>query len=201
MEGVLIPDVIEGSPADKAGIKPGDVLLAYGEANLSAERDDDLNKLTLLVAQTPVGAEKILTVFRDGRPMTLKVMVGEQPKVKADELETQFGFTVKEITDDMYRTYLLGTREGVFVSFVDVGTVADKGDLMDGDVITAVNNITTSNFKSFKETIGQAAGDDFILLSVLRGKERKLALLDRTGPLSTDVAVDPHDPADTLKGQ
>ncbi len=196
MEGILIPDVIEGSPADKAGVKRGDVLLAYGGEKLSAERDDDLNKLTILIAQTPVGSVRTLTVFRGGRNQTLDVKVGEQPKVKADEYETPYGFTIKEITDDMYRSYLLETREGVYVSFVDVGTVADKGDLMDGDVITAVDNGKTPDFKSFKYAIGRAGGGDFILLSVLRGKERKLALLDLTGaPEDTDIAVD------TLKGR
>jgi serine protease Do len=194
MEGVLIPDVIEGSPADKAGIKPGDVLLSYGDIKLSAEKDDDLNKLTLIIAQTQVGTEKELSIFRGGENKKIKIKVGEQPKVKADEFETQFGFTVKEITEDMYRTYLLQTRDGVYVSFVDVGTVADKGDLIDGDVITAVNNRQAPDFKTFKELINAAANDDFILLSVLRGKEHNLALLDRTGSQSTNVA-------DTLKSQ
>jgi len=190
IEGVLIPDIIEDSPAEKAGVKPGDVLLKYGDENLNAEKEDDLNKLTLMIAQTPVGEEKSLTVFRGGQTRTLKVIVGEQPKVKADEFETQYGFTVKEITDDMYRSYMLETREGVYVSFVDVGTVADKGDLMDGDVITAVNNRKTPDFSTFKNSINEAAGDDFILLSVLRGKERKLALLDKTNPLSTNTSGD-----------
>jgi serine protease Do len=190
IEGVLIPDIIEDSPAEKAGVKPGDVLLKYGDENLNAEKEDDLNKLTLMIAQTPVGEEKSLTVFRGGQTRTLKVIVGEQPKVKADEFETQYGFTVKEITDDMYRSYMLETREGVYVSFVDVGTVADKGDLMDGDVITAVNNRKTPDFSTFKNSINEAAGDDFILLSVLRGKERKLALLDKTNPLSTNISGD-----------
>jgi serine protease Do len=168
MEGILVPDVIENSPADKAGVKPGDVILEYGDQKLSAEKDDDLNKLTLLIAQTPVGTEKELSIYRDGQSRKLKVKIGEQPKVKADEFETQFGFTVKEITDDMFRTYLLQTRDGVYVSFVDVGTVADKGDLGEGDVITAVNNQPTPDFKSFKETMGRVANDDFILLSALR---------------------------------
>lgn len=194
IEGVLIPDVITGSPADRAGLKPGDVLLAYGDEKLSAEKSDDLNKLTLLVAQTPVGAEKTLTILRDGEIEKLKVKIGQQPKVKADEYETTYGFTVKEITDDMFRTYLLETREGVYVSFVDVGTVADKGDLIDGDVITAVDGHATPDFEAFKKTMSESAGKKFVLLSVLRGKDRKLALLDMTETLNTGVP-------DTLKGQ
>jgi len=194
MEGVLVPDVIEGSPAQKAGLKPGDVLLSYGDQKLSAEKDDDLNKLILMIAQTPAGAVKDLTVYRGGETRSIKITIGEQPKVKPDEFETKYGFTVKEITDDLFRTYLLQTKDGVYVSFVDVGTVADKGDLFDGDVIVSVNNKKTGDFKMFKAAIEATATDDYILLSVLRGKERKLALLDKTNPTISESA-------DTLKAE
>ena len=180
LEGVLVSDVFEGSPAGKAGIKPGDVILNYGAEKLSAEKEDDLNKLTLLIAQTSVGSEKTLTIYRGGDTRKITVTVGEQPKVKADEYETSFGFTVKEITDDMFRTMLLETTEGVFVSFVDVGTVADKASLMEGDVITGVNHSPTPDFKSFKASMAKYSSDNFILLSVLRGKEHMLALLDKS---------------------
>ncbi len=180
MEGIVVPDVLDGSPAARAGIKPGDVILKYGDESLSAEKDDDLNKLTLMIAQTPVGAKKTLTIYRDGGIKKIEVTVGEQPKVKADEYETDFGFTVKEITDNMYRLLLLETTNGVYVSFVDVGTIADKANLMEGDVITAVDHHPTPDFKTFKTEMAKDAIDNYILLSVLRGKEHMLALLDRS---------------------
>ncbi len=190
MEGVLVSDVFEGSPAAKAGIKPGDVILNYGDEKLSAEKEDDLNRLTLLIAQTPVGSEKSLTVYRGGDIRKINVAVGEQPKVKADEYETSLGFTVKEITDDMFRTMLLETTQGVFVSFVDVGTVADKASLMEGDVITEVDHNPTPNFKSFKTAMTKYSDDNYILLSVLRGKEHMLALLDKSSiPSDSTSAV------------
>ncbi len=190
MEGVLVSDVFEGSPAAKADLKPGDVILNYGDEKLSAEKEDDLNRLTLLIAQTPVGSEKPLTIYRNGDIRKINVTVGEQPKVKADEYETNFGFTVKEITDDMFRTMLLETTEGVFVSFVDVGTVADKATLTEGDVIIEVNHIPTPNFKSFKAAMAKVSDDNYILLSVLRGKEHMLALLDKSSiPSDSSSAV------------
>jgi serine protease Do len=179
MEGVLVSDVFDDSPAKKYGLKQGDVLLKYGAESLSAEKDDDLNKLTLLVAQTPVGSDKIVSIYRAGEIKNLKITVGEQPKIKADEYETDYGFTAKEITDDMYRTYMLETRDGVFVSFVDVGTIADKGDLGDGDVITAIDNRPTPDYKTFKDILAKAKDQKFILLSVMRGKEHYLCLLDK----------------------
>jgi len=189
MEGVLISDVIEDSPADRAGLKPGDVLLEFGDQKLSAEKDDDLNKLTLIIAQTPVGAVKTLTLYRGGATKNLKVVIGEQPKVKPDEYETKYGFTVKEITDDLYRTHLLQARDGVYVSFVDVGTIADKGNLAEGDVIMAVDEKKTPDFNAFKSAMEASEKESYILLSVLRGKDRRLALLDKTD-LGDDQAVD-----------
>jgi serine protease Do len=189
MEGIVVPDILDGSPAAKAGLKPGDVLLQYGDDSLSAEKDDDLNKLTLMVAQTPVGTKKSLTIYRDGNIKKIDVIVGEQPKVKADEYETDLGFTVKEITDNMFRSFLLQTMDGVYVSFVDVGTIADKAGLTEGDVIIEVDHNPTPDFKTFKAGIAKYGADNYILLSVLRGKEHMLALLDksRSAPDSTAV--------------
>jgi serine protease Do len=189
MEGILISDIIDGSPAANAGLKPGDVLLDYGNEKLSAEKDDDLNKLSLMISQTPVGSQKTVTIFRDGDTKKYIITIGEQPKVNADEYETNFGFTAKEITDDMYRSLLLETKNGVFVSFVDVGTIADKGNLYDGDVITEVNRQKTPDFKSFKAAMTLAGSDNYILLSILRGKEHKLALLDKSSVPPDSVSV------------
>jgi serine protease Do len=189
MEGVLVPDIIDGSPAQKAGLKPGDVILDYGDEPLNAEKDDDLNKLTLLIAQSPVDSEKILTIYRNGDIKKIKVVIGEQPKVKPDEFETDFGFTAKEITDDMFRSQLLETKNGVYVSFVDVGTIADKGNLAEGDVITAINNHPISDFAAFKKMIGDVSKDDYVLVSVIRGKEKRLALLDKSSIPANETAT------------
>ncbi len=155
MEGIVISDIIENSPADKAGLKPGDVLLNYGTEKLSAEKVDDLNKLSLMISQSSIGSKQAVTIYRNGDSKKITVVIGEQPKINADEYETNFGFTVKEITDDMFRSLLLETKEGVYVSFVDVGTIADKGNLFDGDVITEVNHQPTPDFKSFQSRYNQ----------------------------------------------
>lgn len=181
LEGILVSDVIEDSPAEKAGLKPGDVLLEFDGRNLQAEKDDDLNKFTLTVSQAPVGEMKTIKLMRDGMTRTIKLVIGEQPKVKAEEYESDLGFTVKEITQNMYNTYLLESKDGVYVSYVEVGSVAAKGDLFEGDVITAVNHKSTADYETFKSTMENLSDDDdFILFNVIRGKNNKFALLDKS---------------------
>lgn len=181
LEGILVADVLDGSPASNAGVRRGDILLQFDDQKLSAEKDDDLNKFTLTVSQIPVGEERKIILLREGKTKTLKVRIGEKPKVKPEEFESDLGFTVKEITDDMYRTYLLQSREGVYVSYVEVGSVAAKADLFEGDVITAVNHNAIPDFNTFTAVMkGIQPEQNFILFNVMRGKSNRFALLDKS---------------------
>ena len=181
LEGILIADIMEDSPAKKAGLKPGDVLLEFGDQTLRAEKEDDLNKFTLTVSQTPVKSTRNVGFLRDGKIKNVDIKIGEQPKVKAEEYESKLGFTVKEITENMYRAYLLESREGVYVSFVEVGSIGAKGDLFEGDVIIAVNHKMIADFETFRNIMdGLSDDDNFILFNVIRGKNNRFALLDRS---------------------
>ncbi len=191
MEGILIADIIDDSPAQKAGLKIGDVIQKFGNETLKAEKDDDINKFTLMVSQAPAGQEDLLTIYRDGEIKKLKVKIGRQPKVKADEFETKLGFTAKEITDDMYRSYLLESRNGVYVSYVEVGSVAGKAELNEGDIISAIDHKEVDDFASFKTEINKVSNDNYILLTVIRGKEKRLALLDKSSvPTDTTETIE-----------
>jgi serine protease DegQ len=76
--GVLISGVLEGGPADKAGMKPGDVLL-----EVNGQKVGDVVALLNRIAQTNPGDETKVALLRKGKPMTLKVQVGKRPKSKA----------------------------------------------------------------------------------------------------------------------
>ena len=76
--GVLISGVLEGGPADKAGMKPGDVL-----TQVNGQAVSDVVTLLNRIAQTGPGDEAKINLLRKGKPMTLKVQVGKRPKSKA----------------------------------------------------------------------------------------------------------------------
>jgi len=190
LEGILIADIEPDSPADKAGLRPGDVLLDFDGKKLAAEKEDDLNSFTLAVSQSEVGSKKKLIIFRDGKEKTIEATIGEKPKVKEEEFETSLGFTVKEITDNVYRTYLLDTKEGVFVSYVEIGGVAAKGNLYEGDTIVEVDHEKVSDFESFKKLLKKYEDDNFVLFRVIRGKNNRFALMDRSKAQQEENAED-----------
>ena len=104
----------------------------------------------------------------------------KQPKVKAEEYETFLGFTVKEITDVIYRQNMLEDRGGVFVSFVEVGGSAGKAELFEGDVIKRVDDEEVSDLKKFKEILENSKSKKEIMLTTKRGKNLHFVLILNT---------------------
>jgi len=75
LEGILIADIESDSPAEKAGLLPGDVILKFDGENYKAEKDDDLNSFTLAVSRSDVGDKKEMKIFRNGEEKTLNVII------------------------------------------------------------------------------------------------------------------------------
>ncbi|MCP4583539.1 MAG: PDZ domain-containing protein [candidate division Zixibacteria bacterium] len=180
LQGIVIGDVFKDHPADKAGIKPGDIVTSFDGQELSAENEDDLTKFTLDISQSKIGEKKEVEIFRDGKTRKVSVKIGQKPKVKPDEYETELDFTVEEITEHMFRSYLLQSRDGVYVRYVEVGSPADKGNLYAGDVIIKVGDNEIKNLEDFKKTMQEIGEPEFLMLRVLRGKDFAFALLDFT---------------------
>jgi serine protease Do len=177
LEGILISDIVPHSPADKAGIQPGDIVVEYNDKKVSAEKEEDLNKFQVLVSESDVGKPAHLKIVRNGIDTGITVDISMQPKVKADEFETPFGFTVQEITDAIYRQYMLDDREGVMVSFVEVGGVASTAMLDEDDVIKKVEDLEIKNLDDFKKSLEQVKDKKQIMLTVQRGKNKRFVLL------------------------
>jgi serine protease Do len=177
LEGILVSDVIPGSPAEEAGILPGDILVNYQGEKISAEKEEDLNKFQVMVSESEVGNPANLKNVRQGKDTTITLTISMQPKVKADEFETQYDFTVKEITENLYQQYMLDDKEGVLVSFVEVGGVASTALLEEGDMIKRVEDSNITTLDEFKESLEQVKDKNEIMLTVKRGKNKRFILL------------------------
>ena len=178
LHGVLVGDVEEDSPASRAGLRTGDVILKLDDQELRAENSDDLNTFILAVSDYGAGDEVSLSVLRDSEVINVIAEIGQQPKVKPDEYETPFGFRAKEITFNLARALRLQDQSGVLVDYVEVGTVAGEAELAAGDVIRTIEGETVVNLESFKAMADSLKKHEMLLLGVQRGLAERFVLFD-----------------------
>ena len=178
LEGILISDMEPNSPAQNSGLLSGDIILEYQKQKVSAEKEEDLNKFSLLVSQTKPQEKAQVKVRRGEKILDLEVTLGEQPKVKAEEYETDLGFTSEEITDAIYRNQMLEDKEGVMVSYVEVGGPAGNAELYETDVIKKVEDYQIKNLDDFKNALKNLPDKKYLMLTIKRGKDQRFILLN-----------------------
>ena len=150
--GAIVADVVKGSPSEKAGIKQGDVILAFdGKAVKSS------NDLPWIVAETPVGKTVNVTLIRQGKELDVKVTIVEMTEqrlaLQAGKTKNVFGFTVDNIKPEWRRQFDLTAREGVVVIQVEADSLADDAGIEPGDVIREVNKKFVKDLNDFKKAM------------------------------------------------
>lgn len=168
-KGVLVAHVEKGSPAEKAGIEAGDVILKY-----NGHKIEKMSELPRLVGETPVGSSAPITVWRKGttynRFVTPKIMEAgqksSQPSVSkaSDRSEKILGLSVDELTAEQKRA--LGIKQGVVIA--SVKNQAQAVGLRKGDVIIRMNNIDVTGVAAFQQAVGGLDKKKMVLLMVLR---------------------------------
>jgi len=166
--GALVSEVMRGSPAAKAGIKRGDVIVGYDGRPVK-----DTTELRLLVAQTPPGRTVELELVRNGHRLKVHARIGEQPAklaMQAEGIGTLGGLKVGELTPDRARQLGLpsGTT-GVVVEEVEPGSPAWMAGLRPGDVIQEVNRQPVRSVEEFQRAMAEA-GRRVLLLVNRRGR-------------------------------
>jgi serine protease Do len=152
LKGALVVDVVKGSPADKAGMKKNDLVIAY---NGQEVRDSAL--LRNKVAETPIGQEARVTVFRDGKKEELTVKIGSQKEaaeILTAEVKQRLGAEVRPLSPDEVEKYGLKAHEGVVISWLDPqGSLAKAGFEL-GDIILGVNGQPVMGVESLGYLVG-----------------------------------------------
>jgi serine protease Do len=179
--GVIVNSVAEGSPAAKAGVRAGDVLTAFAGQGIEAEKEEDLGVFQRLVARTAPGTRIALALLREGEPKTLTATLATQPKVEPAEAESDLGFQVQEITENLFRGQRLSTREGAYVSFVAGGTPASEAGLSQGDVVVKIGTRTVESLDDFRSATQATEGEERVLIHAWRGGDLRFLLLKRGG--------------------
>ena len=166
--GALVGDVIENSPAEKAGILRGDVIIEY-----NGKKVDEPYNLRNTVANTPPGETAELKIIRNGKIETIKVTIGELPTEvpKAPVIEYKNvlrGISVRELTPELYRQMNISEKiKGVIVAEIGPDSPAE-GKLMEDDIIQEINRKATANLKDYESTASEIKSDEIVLLLVFR---------------------------------
>jgi serine protease Do len=168
-QGALVSEVMAGSPAAKAGIRQGDVIIGFNGTTV-----EDSHDLPAAVAKTPVGEEVTMTLRRDGKTHKVPVTVGKLPSEKTSSEEpsqaaqSQWGVQLQEVTPQMARQHGLADESGVMVVGVQPGSPAERAGLRSGDIIREVNRQPVKSVQEVRDAIAKAGNEDSLLLLVKR---------------------------------
>ncbi len=167
-EGIIIAQVMKGSPADKYGLKVGDVIVEVDGKKIDSVRD-----LQLRIMRTKPGTEVTLKVIREGKKKSIKVKVGELPEKTSGKRKSYegkgLGLTLKNMTAQERSRFGV---EGVVVVGVVPGSPAHHSGLRPGDIIMRVNHKKVKRVDEFYRIIEslKEMGKAKALLLVRRGE-------------------------------
>lgn len=165
--GILVINVIPDSPADKAGLREKDIIMA-----LEGKEVSDIQQFVDAVSGRDPGSEVSLDVIRDGRKRQLDVRLGVHPGTATEVAEEMpdadiRGLTVETITPEVVRRFDLPVESGVVVTDIEPGSAADRAGIRKGDVITHIEGERVRDKNEFGQILRATSGN--VLLRTLRG--------------------------------
>ena len=184
--GVLVAEVLDGTPAQDAGLESGDVILRLG-----GDVVRDPNDLSRRVASMPPGERVRLRVLREGKERNLTVTLGRRDEADAanddepmddadDSLSSEVGLRVSELNDTLRQRYRVPEEvDGVVVTAVRPGSPAQSAGLRPGVVILQVDGEDVSTERDLRNKIDNAKDNDkdALLLRMQMGENRQFGAL------------------------
>ncbi|MFZ5760040.1 MAG: DegQ family serine endoprotease [Thermodesulfobacteriota bacterium] len=175
--GALVGEVTPDSPAEKAGIEAGDIIVEYNGKEIL-----QMNMLPALVAQTPVGSTASLVLFRDGKKKEVIVTIAklneDEMAMAGEESATILGLTVQELTPELARSFNITDKEGVVIANVEAGSAAAAVGLQPGDLILEVNRQRISRVEDYNKAMGTLDKSGSILLRVKRDRHTRFVVIE-----------------------
>jgi len=172
-KGVLVGDVVKDSPAEKSGIKRGDII-----AKVNDEEVDSPGELQDKIRDIDIGEKANIEIMREGKAIRFIVKIGEMPTVEEEGSEfpkekvfsAQTGLKVEAVTSEIAKELELPWVKGLVITEVIPGSSADDMGLQPGDVILEANQIEMSSVDEWEELINKLEPGDTLLLLVFRNR-------------------------------
>jgi serine protease Do len=179
-EGVLVNEVFDGEPAQKAGIQPGDIILKVDNAIV-----DTPTSLAKAVAALTPGKAANLKILRNGEMRDLSVVLSERKdESEAPEVvpvktpESILGLTIEDISKEAADRFKLKDTKGVVITGVEGDSLADRGGLKEGDVIKEINRQTIADSNDFRKASEGLKPEDGVLVRIVREQRGLFVVLN-----------------------
>jgi len=181
--GALVAEVIKGSPAEKAGIKRGDVILSFNGQEIK-----EMHDLPRLVAQMPVNQKAKLQILRDGKTSNIGITIAKMAETDAEgqisasnNALDRFGLALEEVDSATARKYGIDMTSGILITDVKPASPADQAGLHSGDIILEVNGRQTEDLQAFHDVTEQAAEAEVLRLLIKRQDSQLYVALKISG--------------------
>lgn len=179
--GVVISNITKGGPAEKAGLKVEDIIVA-----MNGKPIKDGDELLAGVSETQVGTSTTISVDREGKKLDLKVKVEDREEVFKDEprfarrrkeadVETKvegapakFGIKIRETSEEERKEMKQEDKRGVAVSFVEPGSFAEEIGIQDKDVIVSINRVPVYSPDDIRKLQGNLKPGGAVAFRVMR---------------------------------
>jgi len=170
-DGILVSRIVEASPAEKAGLKTGDIIIS-----LDNEKIKNTESFIRALLKKNVGEQVVLGVIRDLKLYSAIVKIGErpedkivvaqkkeQPQVIQKPINSSWrGMDVSDITAEIAQRFKINPEAGVIVAAVKPGSPAESSGIRPGDVIYEINKIQVKNTRDYSAAVAKASGDGLI---------------------------------------
>jgi len=191
-QGVLVAQVVNGSPAEKAGLKPGDIITEYRGRKLTSAAE-----LKTMVGATAPGESAEITVFRDGKTLKLSADITELKEQEpasapSQERPARLGLAVQDLTPSLrQRMGAAANLQGAVITQVDPGSRADAAGIRQGDVVLRVNQTLVKNSQDFLAA-AQGVNREQVLLWIWREGRTVFVVIPPSGGGESEPETQPE---------
>lgn len=174
-KGALVSEVIPESPAEKGGIKSGDIIISFDNKPIK-----EMNDLPRLVAATPTGKSVAVKVIRDGKEEAVKLVIekmndgDEDPS--ADSLD-KLGLTVKDLTKELAANLRIKDTSGVVVTDVKPDSLAMSAGIQRGNIVKEINGVKITKVAEYEKALANIKKDKVLRLLVKHGDSSRFVAI------------------------